>query len=671
MAGFDKGYPGAETGSREPFSEKGSIWKENELADDLKRRIEKALDALCLVFVLLWLFSVWKWPFGFLADYIQIFFILCVVFGYAGSIVGAKVITSILSRTATTSFEFILLVWVFAPNGAPWDLYLSYLGTAFVFLFIASITAGGSISDKWERVSDRVGGFLHGIAFILVLFWLFGSKGRLAFIGLPVSFFPDYLLLAGFAVYILGSVTKSASFPLHRVALERASYSVAMGCLGSVIVTIAFRWVGFLPYFSLPDIERMLFLLFVGWLVVSVVVSTTKSAELKAKENEVKAKWWWERFSKPIRESARRLSEELKGLRLSDAAYVLPLGGQLVKTERVSVESRPDTIVVPLTLAGEEVGAVYVGSGEYSLNANVKQFSDRFDGDMVVFTNPKTWEAIKSEQKLLQAYPEEIKRAGFDNLEDIRKLAEGKLNQFRFFGERVQTLGERDSMKYGRVHIPGINIEEGPGYEKVHLPFIDVRSDRDGDYVRVGPLKVWDSGGKSVVKFGPFLAVDESVPEAIAKPNKILITIWDRSGSDIDIATLKDEIIFHKGTMSLHVDGDQISFREDGSAVRVTRKLKEIRTPRLWLLVKPKIKAVVRSGSFKFKAFANGVVYLRSRTGEVIKTRDRQLALRLIQQLDETVDDLSRAVLEKRELEEVSEFFSKMDETFKEENKSS
>jgi hypothetical protein len=634
--------------------------------EDLRRRIEKGLDVLTLAFVLLWVSSIWKWPFAFLSDYTQLFFASSVVFAYAGCVAGARIPRSFFSKAAVTSFEFILLVWIFATSGATRSLYLNYFASAFILMLAASIVTGGSYLDKWERMSDRIGGLLHSIAFIIVVFWLFGSGGLLSIIGLGASFFPDYLLLVGFGVYILGSAVKSTSFPIAYVAFERVAYSIAWGLLGSIFVIIVFRWIGFLSYSSLPDIERTLFLLFIGWLIIGIVVSSTKSPSLRAKENEVRKTWWWERFSKPIRESARKLSEELKGLKLSDTAYLLPLGGQLVKTEKVSVESKPDTIVVPLTLGEKEVGAVYVGSGAYSIDTNVKQFADRFDGDMVVYTNPTTWQTMKGAQKLIQAYPEEIKKTGFESLEDIKRVAEGRLNQFRFFGERVQAIEGREAGKSGGIHLPGLDVEERSGYERVHLPFIDVISDREGDYVRVGPIKVWDSGGKSVVKFGPFLTIDEGVPEAIAKPSKVLITVWDRSGSDIDIATLKDEIIFRRGTMSLHVAGDQVSFRDDGSAVRITRKLREIRTPKLWLLVKPNVKAVLRSGVFRFRARTNGVVTLRSRTGEVIRTKDPQLAQRLIQQLYEMVDDLSRAVLEKRELEELSEFFSKIDETFKE-----
>ena len=666
MAESTKDYNVNRTGSGGSVSENPFATGENELADDFRRRTAKALGALCLIFGALWVFSIWRFPFDFLADYTMAFFLLCVMFGYASDVAGARTAISIPSRTATTSLEFTIFVWIFAPSGAPWDLFISYFVTAFILLFVASIAVGGTVSDKWERLSERIGGFLHSIALIVVVLWLFGSNGLLQPIGLSPHIFNDYLLLIGFGIYILGSATKSASFPLHHVAIERASYSIAYGCLGAIILIVFLRWFGFLPYSSLPEIERTLFLLFVGWLAIGVALSTTKSTEVRAKESEIKRTWWWERFSKPIRESAQRLREELKDLKLSETAYVLPLGGQIVKTEMVSVESKPDTIVVPLTLDGNEVGAIYVGSGDYSVETTVKQFAGRFDGDMVVYTNPRTWQTIKSAQKLLQAYPEEIKKTGFETLDEIRKVAEGKLSQFRSFGERVQGIEEWEATKHGHVNVPGVRVEEGPGYERVRLPFIDVISDEDQNYVRVGPIKVWESSGRSVVKFGPYLALDESVPEAIAKPNKILVTVWERSGSEIDLATLKDEIIFRKDTMRLHVQGNQISFMDDGSSVRITRKLKEIRTPKLRLLVKPRIKAVLRSETFRFKAFVNGKVFLKSRTGEVMKTNDTQLAQRLIQQLDEMSDDLTRAVLEKRELEELSEFFSKMDDAFRE-----
>jgi hypothetical protein len=410
-------------------------------------------------------------------------------------------------------------------------------------------------------------------------------------------------------------------------------------------------------------------LLFVGWLIVGVALSSSKSAETKLKEDEIRKTWWWERYSKPIRESARILTEELKKLKLSDRIYILPLGGQVVKTERVTVESKPETLAVPVMLDEDEVGAVYVGSGAYSVNAGVKEFSDRFDGDTTVFTSPRVWQTMKANQKWLQAYPEDIKQAGFQEAGDVTRLAESKLNEFKSFAEKAQLSGTRETGKFGHVRLPGISVDEGPGYERVRLPLIDVISDSEGDFVRVGPLRVWDSGDRSVVKFGPFLAVDETVPDAISKPSKVLVAISDRSGRSVDIATLKDEILLHRGTTNLHVKGSLMSLRDNGTTVRITKKRKEIHTPRLMLVVKPRVKAKLSSGGLKFRANVDGRVFLKSRTGEIMRAKDAALALRLIEQLDEMVDDLTRAALEKRELEELAEFFSKMDNTFKDEEK--
>jgi hypothetical protein len=430
-----------------------------------------------------------------------------------------------------------------------------------------------------------------------------------------------------------------------------------------------FRWIGLLSYSSLGLLENTLFLLFVGWLIVGIALSSSKSVEDKLKEDEIRKTWWWERYSKPIRESARILTEELKKLKLSDRIYILPLGAQVVKTERVIVDSKPETLAIPVVLEEDEVGAVYIGSGDYSVSAGIKEFRDRFDGDTTVFTSPRVWQTLKANQKWLQAYPEDIKQAGFQDAEDITRLAESKLNEFKSFAEKAQLTGARRTGKFGHIHVPGISVDEGPGYERVRLPLIDVISDSEGDFVRVGPLRVWDSGDRSVVKFGPFLAVDETVPDAISKPSKVLVAISDRSGKNVDIATLKDEILLHRGTTNLHVKGSLMSLRDNGTTVRITKKRKEIHTTRLMLVVKPRVKAKLRSGALKFRANVDGSVFLKSRTGEIMRAKDTALALRLIEQLDEMVDDLTRAALEKRELEELAEFLSQMDKTFKDDQK--
>lgn len=566
-----------------------------------------------------------------------------------------------------------MAIWFFMPsawmNEPPWLTYLSVLGTTLIVTLTASIFFGGSISDKYSRLSERIGGYLHGIGLIVVVFWFFGTIGLLSLIGLAPSVFSDYLVPLGFGIYILGSVIQSASFPIRWVAAERASYSISWGCLGGLMMTLVFRWIGVLPTSSLVDLERIFFLLFVGWVIVGVALSASKSVETKLKETEIRKTWWWERYSKPIRESARILTEELKELKLTNVIYILPLGGQIVKTERVTVNSKVETLAIPVMLGEDEVGAVYIGSGAYSVNANVKEFADRFDDDATVFTSPRVWQSMKAEQKWLQAYPENIKQAGFQEAEDVMRMAENRLNVFKSFAERAQLSGISGPGKVDHVNLPGVSVEEGPGYERVRLPFIEVVSDNEGHFVRVGPLRVWDRGSTSVVKFGPFLAVDETIPDAITKPSKVLVAISDRSGKDVDIATLKDEILLHKGTTNLHVKGSLMSLRDNGTTVRITRNRKEIRTPRLLLLVKPKAKAVLRSGALKFKANVDGSVFLRSRTGEVMRAKDTALAIRLIEQLDEMVDDLTRAALEKRELEGLAEFFSQMDNTFRDEKK--
>jgi hypothetical protein len=643
-------------------------WHESDQTS-LKSQIQKASGIMYVLFLLLWVLSIWRWPFPFLGDYIQPFFLLAVILGYANGVSNARSVRSVFGKVVDTSIEIVLAIWLFAPSEPIWATYLRIFASVLILSLIAALFLSGSISDKYSRLSERIGSYLHGVALIALVTWLFGSQGLLSLIGLAPSVFSDYLVPLGFGIYILGSVVQSASFPIRWVAAERASYSISWGCFGALILTAMFRWIGLLSYSSLGLLENTLFLLFVGWLIVGIALSSSKSVEDKLKEDEIRKTWWWERYSKPIRESARILTEELKKLKLSDRIYILPLGAQVVKTERVIVDSKPETLAIPVVLEEDEVGAVYIGSGDYSVSAGIKEFRDRFDGDTTVFTSPRVWQTLKANQKWLQAYPEDIKQAGFQDAEDITRLAESKLNEFKSFAEKAQLTGARRTGKFGHIHVPGISVDEGPGYERVRLPLIDVISDSEGDFVRVGPLRVWDSGDRSVVKFGPFLAVDETVPDAISKPSKVLVAISDRSGKNVDIATLKDEILLHRGTTNLHVKGSLMSLRDNGTTVRITKKRKEIHTTRLMLVVKPRVKAKLRSGALKFRANVDGSVFLKSRTGEIMRAKDTALALRLIEQLDEMVDDLTRAALEKRELEELAEFLSQMDKTFKDDQK--
>jgi hypothetical protein len=648
----------------------GPDWQANDQLS-LRSQIRKASGIIYVLFLLVWVFSIWRWPFNFLGDYIQPFFLIAAFVGYVNGVLSARTARSVFGKVATTSIELLIAIWIFAPAEPIWVTYLSVVATILILSIVATILFGGSVADKYTRLSEKIGSYLHSIALIIFVIWLFGSRGFFSLIRLPPSIFGDYLVPLGFAVYILGSVVQSASFPIRWVAAERASYSIAWGCLGALILTIVLRWIGSLSYSSLGILERTLFLLFLGWIIVAVALSSSKSVQTKLKEDEIRKTWWWEKYPKPIRESARLLAEELRKLSLSDRIYVLPLGAKVVKTEKVVIESKPETILIPVMLDKEEVGAVYVGSGAYSVNTSAKEFSDRFDGDTTVFTSPRVWQTMKASQKWLQAYPEDIKRAGFQEAEDVTKLAQTKLNDFKSFAEKAQFLGTVGAVKPSHVHLPGISLDEGPGYERVRLPLIDVISDNEGDFVRVGPIRVWDSGERSTVKFGPFMAVDESVPDAISKPSRVLIAISDRSGRSVDIASLKDEILLHRGTTSLHVKGAFMSLRDNGTTVMVTKERKEIQTPRLTLVVKPGLRAKLRSGAFKFRADIDGRVYLRSRTGEIMRARNIALASRLIQQLDEMVDDLTRAALEKRELEELSEFFSRVDDAFSDENKKS
>jgi hypothetical protein len=626
---------------------------------------------MCVLFLLLWLLAIWRWPFNFLGDYVQPFFLIAAFLGYTSGVLGARKIRAVFGNVAEVSIGLVVAIWLFAPSGYIWVTCLNIFATIFVISLIGALLLSGTISDKYSRLSDKVSRYLHSIALIIMAIWLFGRQGFFLLIGIAPGVFSDYLVPLAFGVYILGSVVQSASFPIHWVAAERVAYSISWGCLGALILTIALRWIGLLQYSSLGALERTLFLLFLGWLVVGIALSSSKSVETKSKENEIRKTWWWERFSKPVRESARVLTEELSKLKLSDRVYVLPLGGKVVKSERVLVESKPTTLAIPVMIDEDEVGAVYIGSGTYSVNAGLKEFTDRFDGDTTVFTSPKVWQTMKASQKWLQAYPEDIKQAGFQEAEDVSRLAQSKLNNFKLFAEKAQLAGTRESRKFGQVHLPGISVDEGPGYESVRLPLIDVVSDSEGDFVRVGPLRVWESSGRSGVEFGPFLAIDEAVPDVLSKPSKVLVAITDRSGTGIDIASLKDEVLLHKGSTNLHVKGGLISLRDNGTTVRITKERKEIHTPRLTLVVKPRAGAKLRSGALKFGARIDGRVYLRSRTGEIMRARDTALASRLIEQLDEMVDDLTRAALEKRELEELSEFFSRVDDAFSDEKKKS
>lgn len=229
----------------------GYEWHESE-QDSLKFRVRKASGVMFVIFLSFWVLSVWRWPFDFLGDYVQPIFMASVIVGYVNGVLDTRAARLIFGKIANVSIELILAMWIFLPSrllvATPWFTYLSIFSITFILTLTAAIFFGGSISDKYSRLSDRIGGFLHGIAFIVVVLWLSGTEGLLSPIGLAPNVFSDYLLPFGIGVYILGSVVQSASFPISWVAAERASYSIAWGCLGAIILTFIFRWIGFLLY---------------------------------------------------------------------------------------------------------------------------------------------------------------------------------------------------------------------------------------------------------------------------------------------------------------------------------------------------------------------------------------------------------------------------------------
>ncbi len=69
--------------------------RENEGAS-LRIRVSKALGVMGLVFLLFWVLSIWRWPFSFLGDYIQLFFLTFVALGYTTCVLSAKTVRSVL-----------------------------------------------------------------------------------------------------------------------------------------------------------------------------------------------------------------------------------------------------------------------------------------------------------------------------------------------------------------------------------------------------------------------------------------------------------------------------------------------------------------------------------------------------------------------------------------------
>lgn len=628
---------------------------------NVEERVRKGWGIL-LLFLLLWVIAaIGIVPFE---AYVEEIFIGVIIVAILLSLVSGSTLTEKLAILSGQSILLAIILylalevnWVI---GTQWNLYLQIL----VFLFITGLALSISVGVRENKYSERgltrggvlkaVGRGLKFLALLLGLIWLFTIWHWITLFTLIMT--PDQMLLAAVTLYITGGILERGWHPVPYTAIERLTYGLAWSILTMLILLVFLGFIGWIKAPLWTRVKGQLLTIFIISLLAAFSLSTLKPMSVKEKERSIGTY-----RLESLRSASEKVVEELGGLTVGSETYIVTKNKPLFSLGKAELAFVPATVVVPIYMGIEEIGAVFFGRGRYLVDANVKKYEENFEGDAILIGNAKRWKNAKANAGLTMARPEHLEVWGFKSRNEIISIADKRLSQVKLWKPAI-TKKRKEKRKYTKIDLPGLYIEETPERTVVKLPFMHIEEGPEGEFVRLGPLTIReDKTGRTVMGFGPFKIVDEHAPKLIASEDRWLVFIYDNTGREISIAAKEGKAVYTVDKTTLHVSDGKLRLI-DGDIVVVMKPNKKTVTRNGFTLkvIKGRVLKLV-SGNLKLKARRTGVIKLVDRHGNVHVVRDVNTALRVIEKADEMAEDLIRAILEKREVEGLTRFLEEID----------
>ena len=297
--------------------------------------------------------------------------------------------------------------------------------------------------------------------------------------------------------------------------------------------------------------------------------------------------------------------------------------------DRVAIMVPRETLVIPFT-TGEFRGLYFRGPLRYEASVDFKNITGRAS-EIVIVTRKKGFEEI------------------FENSDELGR------EDFIYMGLDLNEVANSINTMLKEI---GKEEEEKT---IVEMPMLKIREGKDFDYVKVGPVVVYDSPEGSLVKVGPLKIVEggKISPPAM---RYTYVVINDAERGLIRIGGDRDSLWIRTRREFIEVSNRYKMLKTKGKKIVIRGEKKILKINGTTLILHGNRRAIIKKPDRKIVADAvTGTVIIESPGKGKKVIRDRDQALATVKRVNETISKVLETTVREPEISEVKDLISYLD----------
>ncbi|MEQ9715929.1 MAG: hypothetical protein ACTSSP_03280 [Candidatus Asgardarchaeia archaeon] len=612
-----------------------------------KTSLSSALATIGVLFLLVWfisftnIFSLYRYSFWF---FIASLLFFCISEVTSKDSVASKLL-SVTFFVAAYLFFFIILGHFNLLKGPYWDFAFNIL--LFIFITFSAIISFAYPSPVRASIMDRIGCIMLALTIFIGALWYFTKielslpliENLIAL--LHMESYPDYLIFFG----LVG--TMGVGFLIRSLRFHKEGIFAVLAEFFSSTAKFLFVFILFLIVmpFLIPSASILAWIYFNELIVLLIVVGIIAIglSSFKVDELEIKVGPISKTITSP-KEELSFVSKTVSNLSSELRIYRLLKDCELINRKNIMLTLTKDSLLIPLVDSnGVRKGMIAFGSGQYFIHTIIKDITSEFHGDLILIGTNDIWEGNPCMGIIQEIHPSAIEPRVFDKITRTINQRLDELSKWRVKKEKHKRMSRT----------------------RIKMPFIDIDVDEFSDYadIRIGPLHVRSIGGRSYVKMGPFLVIDDS--SKMLTESNLIGTITDESGEKTNFAIRNSSLLFNKGSLDIYISKGSTIIYDKNIKIVFKPKSIYIKSEHFKLTLQKDRLLTLKGADIKLLIdAANGSIILKRLGGERRIYKDITAANRLLMIIEEMSVDLAREILENKALESLSRFLDELDQTF-------
>lgn len=299
--------------------------------------------------------------------------------------------------------------------------------------------------------------------------------------------------------------------------------------------------------------------------------------------------------------------------------------------DKMSLEVKKESLFIPFSLEGY-LGGYIQGFVEYRVDTELKRIRGKAD-EVLILSKEKIFDPLLESSESISASDLIFRDINTSELRDRINILLSELKKNR--------------LKPSSIKLPFVKIVEG----------------EDFDYVKVGPITIYDfAEGGSYVKIGPLKIVEGDISNML---KSAYIVVRDLDRGLVKAAISGENLTLNVSGEKIRIGRDYEEYQTDNKKIRISGNKVIVRINDTKIILEGEEKAIIKKPNKKIIADKiSGTIIVSGESGKKV-VRDRNQAITTIKRIKESISKILKETLKEPEIEEVRGLISYLDDLLK------